>query len=308
MTQQATQTLQIGHSPDPDDAFMWWPLAELDNGPQIDTGPYRFEHVLEDIESLNRRAERAELEITAFSIHQYAYVAEHYALTNCGSSMGDGYGPKIVAREDMNLRDLIIPMDTPEPHKRNRPKVAIPGSRTTATLAMMLLLQEQGVKPGKDEMVNHEAVMFDQIIPAVAEGKYDVGLIIHEGQLTYQDAGLTCLVDLGEWWKRTRGLPLPLGGNAIRRDLSDQFGPICRILLNSIEYSLAHRKEAVAYAMNYARDMNTDLADEFVGMYVNDWTLDYTDRGRAAVQQLLDEGAEAGLIPKVGEVDFIFPE
>ena len=270
---------------------MWYPLADVDGrGPKVDTGAYRFEHVLEDIESLNHRAERGELEITAISIHQYAHVADQYALTSCGSSMGDGYGPMVIARQPMTIDELP------------NVKIAIPGVRTTAFLGCSLLLAEQG-----SGALDYDVVMFDEIISAVADGQYDAGLIIHEGQLTYADAGLVKVVDLGEWWQQTRAMPLPLGGNAIRRDLADQFGPICRILLDSIEYALAHREEAVAYALNYARDMGSDLADEFVGMYVNDWTLDYGPVGRKAVQRLLDDGAKAGIIPAVGDIDFVDP-
>lgn len=287
------QLLRIGHSPDPDDAFMWYPLADLDGqGPKVPTAPYRFEHVLEDIQSLNERSQRGELEITALSIHQYAFVADRYALTSCGSSMGDGYGPMIVAPADRKLTLDDLP----------NLKLAIPGLRTTAFLAASLLYAERGQK-----LKQYEPVMFDQIIPRVASGQFDAGLIIHEGQLTYADAGLACLIDLGQWWTDSRKLPLPLGGNAIRRDLADQFGPICRILLSSIEYALGHREEAVAYALNYARDMGADLADRFVGMYVNDYTLDYGPTGRAAVQQLLDEATQAGLTPPVGAVDFVEP-
>ena len=267
---------------------MWYPLAR----DVVDTGPYKFVHVLEDIQSLNERAERAELEITALSVHQYPFVAADYAMTSCGSSMGEGYGPMVVARPDTlgtgfrteNLRDM---------------KIAIPGERTTAFLGLQLLL-------GKDSF-DHEVVMFDQIIQRVAAGEYDAGLIIHEGQLTYADAGLACVVDLGEWWSRTRELPLPLGANAIRRDLADQMPGICTILLDSIRYALDHRDEAVDYALGYARDMGRDLADRFVGMYVNDLTLDYGERGRRAVRQLLSEAAEAGICPDCGEVDFISP-
>lgn len=290
-------TLRIGHSPDPDDAFMWFPLANFPDGsgpggksytPTIDTEPYDFVHVLEDIQSLNERSEKAELEITAISIHQYPFVADQYALTSCGSSMGDGYGPMVVAREAMSIDDL-----------RGK-RIAIPGERTSAWLTLQLLL-------GKDA-VDAEVVMFDQIIERVVAGEFDAGLIIHEGQLTYGDAGLHCIVDLGKWWTDSRGLPLPLGGNAIRRDLGDQMPRICRILLESIRYALNHRDEAVAYALNYARDMGADLADEFVGMYVNDYTLDYGDKGRKAVQLLLKEAADAGIIPNAGEVDFVDPE
>ncbi len=291
MSQTQIKTLRIGHSPDPDDAFMWYPLADLDGtGPKVDCGPYRFEHVLQDIETLNQRSSRGELEITALSIHQFAHVADKYALTSCGSSMGDGYGPMIVSREPLSIDDL--------PGVR----LAVPGERTTAFLTSSLLYRSIG------KTLDHYAVvMFDQIIPKVAAGEFDAGLIIHEGQLTYADAGLKKVIDLGEWWQDTRGLPLPLGGNAIRRDLSAEFGPICRILYESIRYALDHREQAVQYALNYARDMGVELADRFVGMYVNDWTLDYGEVGRRAVEQLLSEGADAGLLPAVGEMDFVRP-
>ncbi|MEX2673339.1 MAG: MqnA/MqnD/SBP family protein [Phycisphaeraceae bacterium] len=291
MSATKTQTIRIGHSPDPDDAFMWYPLADLDgNGPKIDTGRFRFEHVLEDIESLNQRSARGELEITALSIHQYPYVADRYALTSCGSSMGDGYGPMVVAKKAYaveDLRDITL---------------AVPGERTTAFLTMSLLMKSVGV-----ETFNYKVVPFDEIIERVVSGEFDAGLIIHEGQLTYGNAGLEKVVDLGQWWGSTRGLPLPLGGNAIRRDLADDYEEICTILYRSIEYALEHRAEAIDYAMNYARDMGTELADEFVGMYVNQWTMDYGEVGRQAVQQLMNEASAAGLIPKVGEIDFVFP-
>ncbi len=299
MAETATKMLRIGHSPDPDDAFMWYPLADFPNGsgpggktytPCIDTAGYRFEHILEDIESLNQRSEKGELEITALSIHQYPYIADEYALTSCGSSMGDGYGPMVVSprkHEVKAIGDL---------------KLAIPGVRTSAWLTLQLLLKSEGVKAE-----NVEVVEFDQIIPKVAAGEFDAGLIIHEGQLTYQNAGLECVVDLGKWWSETRGLPLPLGGNAIRRDLADEFGTICRVLLRSISYALEHREASVEYALNYARDMGADLADEFIGMYVNDYTLDYGETGRKAVEQLLSEAAEAGIIPNAGEVDWVKP-
>ena len=298
-TQARRRTLHIGHSPDPDDAFMWYPLACFPDGsgpggktyaPRVDTRGYDFVHLLEDIQSLNERAVKAELEITAISIHQYPYVAEQYALTSCGSSMGDGYGPMLICAADkkLTLEDL-----------KSGIKLAIPGRRTTAHLALQLLL-------GKGAY-DYDVVMFDRIIPAVAGGEYDAGLIIHEGQLTYADAGLACVVDLGNWWTQTRGLPLPLGGNCIRRDLGDQAGPICTILCDSIRYALDHRSEAINYALNYARDMGGDLADRFVGMYVNQWTLDYGDVGRRAVQQLLTEAADAGITPRCGDIDFIIP-
>ncbi|MEM9021153.1 MAG: MqnA/MqnD/SBP family protein [Planctomycetota bacterium] len=302
MTATQTKTLRIGHSPDPDDAFMWYPLANFvgPDGqrytPKIDTRGYEFVHVLEDIQSLNVRSERAELEITAISIHQYPYVASDYALTSCGSSMGDGYGPMIVhKRGDMKPGDL------------KGARLAIPGERTTAWLSTQLWLAEHGLS--KDD-VFFENVMFDQIIAKVADGTFDAGLIIHEGQITYQNDGLEVLVDLGKWWTESRGLPLPLGGNCIRRDLGEAIGGVCRVLLDSIEYALGHREEAVRFALNWARDMGSDLADEFVGMYVNQWTLDYGERGRAAVNQLLKEGVAAGIVPSLpggGVVDFVEP-
>lgn len=295
--------LRIGHSPDPDDAFMWYPLANFtapDGSvlrPKIDTGPYDFEHILEDIQSLNERSDRAELEITALSIHQYPYVARDYALTSCGASMGDGYGPMVIARQGggVSLDGLT------------RAKLAIPGTRTSAWLALQLLLAERGVRAAD---LTWEVVAFDQIIDKVASGEFDAGLIIHEGQLTYAEAGMECVLDLGQWWSETRGLPLPLGGNAIRRDLGDHMPAICGVLLRSIEWALANRDESVRFALNYARDMGTELADEFVGMYVNDSTLDYGQRGRDGVRRFLREAQDAGLVPRLpnaGEVDFVEP-
>jgi 1,4-dihydroxy-6-naphthoate synthase len=277
-----TTRLLLGHSPDPDDAFMFYGLATG----QVDSGRWRFEHVLQDIQTLNERALRGELHITAISIHAYPYVADKYAVTNCGSSMGDGYGPMVVTREPMELADL-----------RGK-RIAVPGTMTTAFLALNLCL-------GK-ESFGHEVIMFDQILDHVAAGKADAGLIIHEGQLTYQNQKLHCVVDLGVWWQKQTGLPLPLGGNAIRRDLGPaNMREVTGILKNSIQYSLDHRAEAVEHALGYARDMGRELADRFVGMYVNGWTLDYGDTGRAAVRELLRRGAAAGLVPDAGEIDFI---
>jgi 1,4-dihydroxy-6-naphthoate synthase len=304
-TATSKKTLRIGHSPDPDDAFMWYPLANFTapDGtkltPKIDTRGYEFVHVLEDIQSLNERSERGELEITAFSVHEYPYVADRYAMTSCGSSMGDAYGPMIVAPRKFS------------PQEFKGKKLAIPGERTTAWLSFQLLLAEHGLT--QDDL-DWEVVMFDQILEKVqgstsGAGEFDAGLIIHEGQITYQNNAVEKVVDLGTWWTESRGLPLPLGANAIRRDLvaSGEAPRICRILLDSIEYALAHREDSVQFALNYARDMGADLADKFVGMYVNDWTLDYGDKGRAAVQRLLDEASEAGLVPPCGEIDFIEP-
>ena len=268
--------LLLGHSPDPDDAFMFYGLAAN----KVETHGWSFEHVLQDIQTLNERALRGELHITAISIHAFPYVAERYALTACGSSMGDGYGPMVVAREPMSVDDL-----------RGR-RIAIPGEMTTAFLGLQLIL-------GRDRF-EHEVIMFDQILPYVESGKADAGLIIHEGQLTYQNHRLHKVVDLGEWWHDQTQLPLPLGGNCIRRDLGPAaMREVTAVLKSSIEYSLAHRTEAVDHALGYARDMGRDLADRFVGMYVNDWTLDYGETGRRAIDELLRRGHQAGLVPPV---------
>lgn len=278
MTQQL---ITVGHSPDPDDAFMFYALAH----DKLDTGNLRFRHELQDIETLNRRALRGELEVTAVSIHAYAYLLDKYALLPSGCSMGDRYGPMVVARRPMSIADLT------------NVKIAVPGTMTTAFLALRLLLPKGFA---------HQVVPFDQIIGAVSEGRFDAGLIIHEGQLTFQNQGLHLVVDLGVWWQEKTGLPLPLGGNVVRRDLGPEtMGKISRLLKESILYSLAHRDEALAYALKYARDMDKSLADRFVGMYVNDWTLDYGPRGREAVRRLLDEGHRAGIIPTATAVEFV---
>ncbi len=277
---------------------MWYPLANfvMPDGtkltPKINTGRYDFVHVLEDIQSLNERSAKGELEITALSIHQYPFIADKYALTSCGSSMGDGYGPMIVSSKPMTIKDL------------KGANLAIPGYRTSAWLSAQLMLSENAMS--KDD-VNESFVMFDEIIPKVVAGEYDAGLIIHEGQLTYGDEGLHCVIDLGKWWTDSRKLPLPLGGNAIRRDMGDAMPEICRVLLDSIEYALKNRDEAVKFSLNWARNMGQDLADEFVGMYVNDWTLDYGEKGREAVRRLLKEASDAGIVPDCGEIDFIDP-
>ncbi len=284
MTTVATKHLTLGHSPDPDDAFMFYALVS--GKEKIDTRGWTFEHVLQDIQTLNDRALRAELDITAISIHAYPYVADDYALTNCGSSLGDGYGPVVVAREPMGVDDLGGRL------------IAVPGEMTTAFLALNLLLGKGTFK--------HTVVVFDRILKFVAEGKADAGLVIHEGQLTYGRHKLHKVVDLGEWWKSDTGLPLPLGGNCIRRSLGiSAMTEIAGVLKRSIQYSLDHRDEAVEHALEYARDMGNDLADRFIGMYVNEWTIDYGDLGRQAVCELLRRGHEAGLVPAVGEIDFV---
>ena len=273
------QQIRIGHSPDSDDAFMFYALA---NG-LIPTDGFEIVQVAEDIESLNKRAVNGELEVTAISVHAYAYVANYYALMPCGASIGDKYGPLVVSKEPMQREDLA------------GKKIAIPGEMTTAYLTLRLC------QPDFDP----EVVQFDQILPYVQEGNADAGLIIHEGQLTYGRAGLHKVVDLGEWWHEETGLPLPLGANAIRRDLgAEKIRRITALIKQSIQYSLEHREGGLAYAMNYARDMETELADRFVGMYVNDYTLDYGEKGRAGVRELMDRGYKSGVIPHQVNVEF----
>ncbi len=280
-TATAPQLIRVGHSPDPDDAFMFHALAN----DKIDTGDLQFVHELQDIETLNRRAMNGELEVSAVSIHAYANLLDKYALLPSGCSMGDKYGPMVVARRPMTVEDL------------KTVKIAIPGTMTTAFLTLRLLL------PGG---FDYDVVPFDQIIDAVASGKYEAGLIIHEGQLTFQNQGLHLVVDLGVWWQEKTGLPLPLGGNVVRRDLGPELiHRISELLKQSIRYGLDHRKDALQHALKYARDMDEDLADKFVGMYVNDWTLDYGARGREAVKRLLDEAHKAGIIPKPVAVEFV---
>ena len=274
--------LTLGHSPDPDDAFMFYALAQG----LIETHGWTFKHVLQDIQTLNERALKGELDITAISIHAYPYVAQKYAMTNCGSSMGDGFGPLVVAREGWSIDDL-----------RGK-TIAVPGEMTTAFLVLNLMLGKGAFR--------HDVVMFDRILDHVASGRADAGLIIHEGQLTYQNQDLHKVVDLGAWWQELTSLPLPLGGNCIRRDLGEKnMIEIAGVLKDSIEFGRAHRGDALDYALQYARDMGHDLADRFVGMYVNPWTIDYGDAGRKAVRELLRRGHEAGLIPDTGEIDFV---
>ena len=273
-----TEKIRIGHSPDSDDAFMFYALAKG----LIPTAPYEIVHVIEDIETLNQRALAAELEVTAISVHAYAYVAKDYALMPCGASIGDRYGPLVVSK---------APMESLEGKR-----IAIPGKMTTAYLTLSLL------QPNFEA----ETRPFDKILDAVQQDEVDAGLIIHEGQLTYAREGLHKVIDLGEWWYEETGLPLPLGANVIRRDLgTEKIRKITALLKQSIQYSLDHRSGGLEYAMTYARDMETALADKFVGMYVNDYTLDYGDNGRAGVQELLRRGSEAGIIPHRVDADFV---
>lgn len=274
--------IRVGHSPDPDDAFMFHALANE----TIDTGRYRFVHELQDIETLNRRAFNGELELTAVSIHGYAFVDDKYALCACGASMGDNYGPMVVAREPFSVNDL------------KGKKIAVPGTLTSAFLSLKLLL---------GDTFEYEVEPFDSILNLVEQGRYDAGLIIHEGQLTYANQGLKLVVDLGRWWyDETGGLPLPLGGNAIRRDLGQQaMLEVTSLLKQSIQYGLNHREAALQHAMQYGRDLDHEKTDRFVGMYVNDWTLDFGPKGREAVRLLLRRGYECGVIPKLVVPDFI---
>ena len=282
----AQQLIRVGHSPDPDDAFMFHALAN----DKIPTGNLKFVHELQDIETLNRRALKGELEVTAVSIHAYSFLLDKYALLPTGCSMGDHYGPMVVARKPLTVGDLPSV------------KIAVPGTLTTAFLTLKLLFESIGAS----DKLTFDVIPFDEIIPALEAGKYDAGLIIHEGQLTYQNQGLHLVVDLGVWWQDRTGLPLPLGGNVVRKDLGKPvMAEVSRLIRQSIQYGLDHRREALDYALQYARDMDVSLADKFVGMYVNDWTLDYGDRGRAAIRKLLDEGHRAGIIPSPVEVEFV---
>lgn len=280
------QLIRVGHSPDPDDAFMFHALANE----KIETGDYHFTHELVDIETLNQRAKTGELELTAVSLHAYAFLTDLYLICPCGASMGDDYGPMIVTKTPTTLEEL--------PTK----KIAVPGKLTTAFLTLQLCI-------GK----SFESVLvpFDEILNAVERGEYkgqevDAGLVIHEGQLTYGDQQLQLVVDLGKWWKRETGLPLPLGANAIRKDLGEPaIIEVTKLLKQSIEYGLEHRQEALDHALQYGRDLNPAKADKFVGMYVNDWTIDFGPVGRQAVAKLLERGFEAGILPEKIEPEFV---
>ena len=288
----------LGHSPDPDDAFMFYAMAEN----KIDLRGYRFAHRLEDIQTLNERALRGELHISAISIHAYAYVGDKYALLPCGASMGDGYGPIVIREHPTSKIEHRISNERPafdESVARGflaGSKIAVPGKMTSAFLALQLFAGE----------FDYVVVPFDQIFDAVKSGRADAGLIIHEGQLTYARSGFQKIVDLGEWWKRETELPLPLGGNVLRRDIPH---PIQRDLLEiireSIEFGLAHRDEAVRHSLPYARDMNADLASKFIGMYVNEFTRDYGETGRMAVRKFLGDARDKGYIDAPIEVEFV---
>ena len=280
------QLIRVGHSPDPDDAFMFYALAK----DKIPTGNYRFEHELVDIETLNRRALDGELELTAVSLHAYAYLNDRYLLCNCGASMGEEYGPMVVARSKRPLEELA------------QGTIAVPGTLTTAYLVLRMRL-------GTD--FDHVVVPFDQILDVVAAGNYqgksiDAGLIIHEGQLTYGEQNLELILDTGAWWFEQTGLPLPLGANAVRKDLGEgAVVDVQRLLKQSIYYGLHHRTEALKYALEFGRGLDPAKADRFVEMYVNRWTLDFGDRGREAVTELLARGHTTGVIPELVVPEFV---
>lgn len=289
MSADGKRVFTLGHSPDPDDAFMFYAMAEH----KIDLRGYKFEHRLEDIQTLNERAMRAELDISAISIHAYAYVSDRYALLSCGASMGDGYGPMLVAT-DADAPTAASPNELRE-WLRGR-LIAVPGKMTSAYLALQLYLGE----------FEHVVVPFDQIFDAVKSGRAAVGLIIHEGQLTYASAGFRKLLDLGEWWKSRTSLPLPLGGNVLRKGLAPEVQrDLSQIIRQSIDYGLANREAAVRHSLPYARDMDAALAGEFIGMYVNDFTRDYGESGRQAIREFLREGSERGYLPRTPELEFV---
>jgi 5,8-dihydroxy-2-naphthoate synthase len=275
------KTISLAHSPDSDDAFMFYGLATH----KIETGHLEFQHVLKDIQTLNEEARKGTYDVTAISFHAYAYIADKYALLPHGASIGDKYGPVVVAKEELDPSDL--PNLT----------IAVPGTLTSAFLALSIHTPK----------FNYEVVPFDEITDAVTEGRCDAGLLIHEGQLFYHNLGLHKVLDLGEWWhEHTDGLPLPMGGNAIRRELGDEtIHEVSELLRQSIRYSLDNREDALAYAMQFAREMDPNLADRFVAMWVNELTLDYTDRGREGVRRLLTEGYERGIIPHKVDIQFV---
>ena len=277
-TQQ--QTITVAHSPDSDDAFMFYGLATN----KLDTGEIHFRHVIKDIQTLNEEALRGTYEVTAISFHAYAYVADKYALLPHGASIGDNYGPIVVSARPIDASEI------------GKLRIAVPGELTSAFLALRIF----------NNKFKYEVVPFDKIIDRVLTGSVDAGLLIHEGQLSYESKGLFKILDLGRWWHETTGLPLPMGGNAIRRNLGPELtGEVSRLLKESIAYSLENRNDALDYAMQFARGMDPALADRFVGMWVNELTLDYTDRGREAVRRLLLEGYEHGIIPNKVDPDFV---
>lgn len=279
-TTPEVRTISVAHSPDSDDAFMFYGLATN----KLETEGLKFEHTLKDIQSLNEDAKNGVFDVSAISFHAYAYVADKYALLPHGASIGDKYGPIVVSREPRSADDI------------GQMKIAIPGELTSAFLALRIF--------NKD--FQYEVVPFDEIIDAVQKGSVDAGLLIHEGQLFYKQMGLDKVLDLGEWWHERTGLPLPMGGNVIRRDLGEELmKQVSRHLHRSIQYSMENREDALAYAMQFARDMAPELADRFVAMWVNDLTLDYGERGKEGVRRLLKEGYDAGIIPHEVDIQFV---
>ena len=278
--QSEVRTISVAHSPDSDDAFMFYGLATN----KLDTGNLKFEHTLKDIQTLNEDAKDGVYDVTAVSFHAYAYISDKYALLPHGASIGDKYGPIVVSREPLDSEDI------------GNMKIAVPGEMTSAFLALKLFNPD----------FEHVVVPFDEIIDEVKRGRVDAGLLIHEGQLFYKEVGLDKVLDLGEWWFEKTGLPLPMGGNAIKRELGEELmQDVSKYLKQSIEFSLDNREDALAYAMQFARDMSPELADRFVAMWVNNLTLDYGERGREGVRRLLQEGYEKGIIPHQVEVEFI---
>ena len=281
----------LGHSPDPDDAFMFYAIAEN----KIDLRGYCFEHQLEDIQTLNERALRGELHISAISIHAYPYVSKRYALLPCGASMGDGYGPVVIRKRPTSNETSLSDESAARDFLAGK-KIAVPGKTTSAFLALQLFLGE----------FDFVVVPFDEIFDAVKTGRADAGLIIHEGQLTYARSGFQKVIDLGEWWKRETGLPLPLGGNVLRKDIPPTVQhDLLEIIRESIDFGLAHRDEAVRHSMPYARDMDADLAGKFIGMYVNEFTRDYGEIGRAAIRKFLGDARDKGYIDTPIKAEFV---
>ena len=285
--------LTLAHSPDPDDAFMWWPLAEIDgNEPAIDVGDFSFELVMEDIETLNERAESNAYDITAISIAHYPTVAAKYDLTACGASLGDGYGPKVVSKSETSMDELIS----------SGAVFAVPGQRTSALASLRILAGSRSLK--------WEVVDFEEIMKAVSAGEYDAGVVIHEGQLTHDTLGLHEICDLGKWWQDRTGLPLPLGGNAIKKDIDDRFGngtttEVINLLLQSIQHALKHREQSLEWAIKWGRGIDLACTDAFVEMYVNRWTLDFGTKGKEAVHQFLSEAASVGAVCEIESAVFV---
>jgi 1,4-dihydroxy-6-naphthoate synthase len=285
--------ITLAHSPDPDDAFMWWPLADIDgSGPSMNVGDWEFELVMKDIESLNVEAEDAMYDITAISIAHYPSVANAYDLTACGASLGDGYGPKLVAKEKCSVENLFL----------DNPKIAVPGDRTTALATLRILADNREMQ--------WKSVDFTKIMDFVNEGQFDAGVVIHEGQLSFEEYGLHEICDFGQWWRERTGLLLPLGGNAIRSDFDDRYGvgatgEVTKLLKESILFAMANREKSLAWAAKWGRGIDMESTDRFVEMYVNNWTLDFGEDGREAVKQFLSEASSVGAVEQVNKIAFV---